>query len=70
MTHQTLCLDTTPCKNEFGALKMVLSIIKDMLKVSRQRHALAGLTHDQLQDIGLTHAEAQVEAARPFWDLP
>jgi uncharacterized protein YjiS (DUF1127 family) len=32
-----------------------------------QRRALAELDDDRLRDIGLTRAEAQVEAARPFW---
>jgi uncharacterized protein YjiS (DUF1127 family) len=34
---------------------------------SAQRRALAELDDDRLRDIGLTRAEAQIEAARPFW---
>jgi uncharacterized protein YjiS (DUF1127 family) len=34
---------------------------------SAQRRALAELDDYRLRDIGLTRAEAQIEAARPFW---
>jgi uncharacterized protein YjiS (DUF1127 family) len=34
---------------------------------SAQRRALAELDDDRLRDIGLTRAEAQNEAATPFW---
>jgi uncharacterized protein YjiS (DUF1127 family) len=34
---------------------------------SAQRRALAELDDDRLRDIGLTRAEAQAEAAMPFW---
>lgn len=32
------------------------------------RLALSELTDEQLDDIGVTRAEARSEAARPFWD--
>jgi uncharacterized protein YjiS (DUF1127 family) len=34
---------------------------------SAQRRALAELDDDRLRDIGRTRAEAQAEAAKPFW---
>ncbi|MEG3618115.1 hypothetical protein V5T82_06595 [Magnetovibrio sp. PR-2] len=40
------------------------------IKVSRQRQELKCLPAEQLMDIGLTKAQAQAEAKRPFWDLP
>jgi len=36
----------------------------------RQRKALRGLTDTQLNDIGLTRAEALTEANRTMWDAP
>lgn len=33
----------------------------------RQRRSLAALNDHQLADIGLTHEDAQREAAKPFW---
>lgn len=36
----------------------------------RSRRALATLTDQQLEDIGLSRAQAETEAARPFWDAP
>ena len=34
---------------------------------ARQRRQLAGLTPEQLRDIGISAEAARVEAAKPFW---
>ena len=34
---------------------------------SAQRRALAELDDERLRDIGLTRAQAQAEAGKPFW---
>ncbi|MGF1501903.1 MAG: DUF1127 domain-containing protein [Paracoccaceae bacterium] len=39
-------------------------------EVRRQRRTLARLTDAQLRDIGVSRADADAEASRPFWDLP
>lgn len=36
----------------------------------RSRRTLAALSDAQLNDVGLGHADAQAEAARPIWDAP
>ena len=36
----------------------------------RQRQSLARLERAQLEDIGITAAEAARESQRPFWDAP
>ncbi|MCA0873227.1 DUF1127 domain-containing protein [Seohaeicola saemankumensis] len=36
----------------------------------RQRQALRRLDADALRDIGVTRAQAETEARRPFWDAP
>lgn len=36
----------------------------------RQRRTLSRLDDHQLDDIGLTRHEAEIEAARPIWDSP
>ncbi|MEZ5713906.1 MAG: DUF1127 domain-containing protein [Paracoccaceae bacterium] len=41
-----------------------------ILSLRRQRARLAKLDDDRLADIGLTRAQAETEAARPFWDVP
>ena len=33
----------------------------------KSRHALSGLTDDQLRDIGITRSKAWHEAQKPFW---
>jgi len=38
--------------------------------VHLQRRRLARLNDRQLHDIGITRADAQHEASRPFWDFP
>lgn len=40
------------------------------LYLLRSRRALARLSPTQLDDIGLTKAQAETEAKRPFWDAP
>ncbi len=42
----------------------------DLFSLYRQRRALARLDAHALQDVGLTHAEADREAHRGFWDVP
>lgn len=42
----------------------------DLLSLHRQRRALASLDTCALQDIGVTHEDAQTEAKRGFWDVP
>ncbi|MDJ0825110.1 MAG: DUF1127 domain-containing protein [Rhodobacter sp.] len=36
----------------------------------RQRRALARLDEAALRDIGVSQAEATIEAKRPVWDVP
>lgn len=39
-------------------------------RMRRERQMLATLDDRMLKDIGLTRAEANLEAARPGWDVP
>ncbi|MBD9481605.1 DUF1127 domain-containing protein [Pseudomonas sp. PDM14] len=39
-------------------------------QLAQQRHRLALLDEHALKDIGITRAEAEQEAQRPFWDEP
>jgi len=41
-----------------------------LFALARQRHQLSDLSDEQLDDIGFSRAEAEAEAARPFWDVP
>ena len=47
---------------------VVVAWIIDREDKRLSRIALSELTDDQLADIGVTHAEARREAARPFWN--
>ncbi|MEH6646031.1 DUF1127 domain-containing protein [Sulfitobacter sp.] len=42
----------------------------NLLAIWRSRRALASLSENQLQDIGISRPEARTEAARPIWDAP
>ncbi len=41
-----------------------------LISLARQRRALSKLDDAALEDIGITRAEAEAEAARPIWDAP
>ncbi len=45
----------------------LLSLLRLWLRRSADRRALAGLDARDLRDIGMTRADAQHEAAKPFW---
>jgi len=44
--------------------------LSTMLTAWRTRQHLKGLDADALRDVGLSRAEAEAEAKRPFWDVP
>lgn len=48
----------------------VFARLMTMVAVHRQRRALAQLDDRALQDIGVSRYEAEIEAARPAWDVP
>jgi len=41
--------------------------IRTALRRRRTRHAIASLDRFLLKDIGVSHAEAEAEANKPFW---
>jgi uncharacterized protein YjiS (DUF1127 family) len=40
-----------------------------LMALYRQRRALASLSNEQLEDMGLTRAQALEESRRPLWDI-
>lgn len=48
----------------------VMSVILHSLAVKRQRAALRRLDPTALADVGITRVQADMEAARPIWDVP
>ncbi len=48
----------------FNAL---LSRVLELAEVARQRRALAALDARALEDLGISRAAAEAEAAKPFW---
>ena len=48
----------------------VRNALSHAMGVWRQRQALRSLDARALADIGLSRAEADAEAGRPFWDAP
>lgn len=51
-------------------IRRLLRWMKRASIVSMQRRDLANLSDDMLRDIGVSRADVDAEAARPFWDLP
>ena len=43
--------------------------LAEVAETRRTRRLLAGMDDRMLSDIGLDHASARIEAARPIWDL-
>ena len=50
-----------------GKLNKFLSIVALYYRRHHTRKQLAKLSSTQLQDIGLSQEEAQMEASQPFW---
>ena len=55
-----------------GAMRHVglLDRIREMIAVHKQRRELARLDDRALRDIGVSRYQAEIEAARPAWDVP
>ena len=47
-----------------------LASLRALLTLRRSRAALARLSASQLEDIGLSAAQARLEATRAVWDVP
>lgn len=68
MTHATAarpasCTPRAPHRSLLSRLRLLWS-------VRRQRDQLAALDDRALKDIGLTRADAEAEARRGFWSAP
>jgi uncharacterized protein YjiS (DUF1127 family) len=54
------------------SLRSLLIVLADRLDrwrmLSRQRYQLMGMSDHILKDIGISRADAEREAIRPFWD--
>lgn len=50
--------------------KGLLATLWRWYELRRQRRQLASLSDDALKDIGLSRADIQQEAERPFWNDP
>ncbi len=65
-------IDRPPVRGEPRAgpnrLGKALNFLRLWRKRYRGRHELSRLDDHMLRDIGLTRAEADMEAAKPFWE--
>jgi uncharacterized protein YjiS (DUF1127 family) len=48
--------------------RRAIELVLGWQEVARQRRALLKLDERLLKDIGITRADAEREASRPFWD--
>ena len=63
----------TPTSTCFPTSQRPTGILRRIARayaLHRSRKDLSGLTDAQLADIGVSHVQAEKEAARPFWDAP
>jgi len=49
------------------AVTGLLESLSTWIDRARERHALQRLNHDMLKDIGLSPADVDYEAGKPFW---
>lgn len=53
-----------------SGISYIWQLAQARASVRRERQMLASLDDRMLKDIGLTRADANLEAARPSWDVP
>jgi uncharacterized protein YjiS (DUF1127 family) len=66
-THSPIVSQALPPHRLRRTFAAFVSWLRACAERSAQRRALAELDDERLRDIGLTRAEARIEAARPFW---
>ena len=69
MTARTKSLSPARYGRGLRATSVIDRVIL-MLSLHRERHALRNLDAHLLNDVGLTHENAEDEANRPVWDAP
>ncbi|KPY61438.1 DUF1127 domain-containing protein [Pseudomonas syringae] len=68
---QCVLVDEGNGRAQSGAVFTVLKRhLQRWLELHRQRHLLAQMSDGTLKDLGLSRADIQQEAERPFWDDP
>jgi uncharacterized protein YjiS (DUF1127 family) len=65
--HVGLQFESLAGRSNAGRLRAFGAVVRTWVDRSRQRRALAELDDWLLRDIGLTRAQAEHEAAKPFW---
>ncbi len=64
-----IALNSRPQSRDAGSsLAALFDGLLHWLETARSRRDLAGLGDAALKDIGLSRADAEREARRPFWD--
>jgi uncharacterized protein YjiS (DUF1127 family) len=64
------CIDTTGRAHARRVRRNPISAALRMLTLRRERRRLAALDARLLDDIGIDRSTADLEAARPVWDVP
>lgn len=52
-----------------GVVTNGFRMVATWFSVAKERQQLKGMTDAQLSDLGVSRADADLEAARPFWAL-
>ena len=50
-----------------GRLQRFVAVLRSWIGRMRQRHELAGLSDEQLRDVGLNRLMVKREVEKPFW---
>jgi uncharacterized protein YjiS (DUF1127 family) len=71
MRTQQLTLNALRQPREKGwRITAIIRQLRRWRDLYQQRHQLASLSDATLKDIGLSRADVEQEASRPFWDDP
>lgn len=72
-SHVVMDVLHTPREEGISLLHRAQRLLRQLRRwktLHDQRHHLASLSDAMLKDIGLSRADAEREASRPFWDDP
>lgn len=72
-SHVVMDVLHTPREEAISLLHRAQRLLRQLRRwktLYDQRHQLASLSDAMLKDIGLSRADAEREASRPFWDDP
>ena len=67
MVHSRSVPRVGALRSPAGRLTRLVALLRGWVRRRRERHELAGLSDEQLRDVGLSHHMVKREVEKPFW---